>query len=266
MKRFVFALALVASPAAALASDLVGANYTTSDSPLLSINQGTGAATAIGMMGRQNVGDLTSNPASGVVWGIDLTSGNNSLVTINPVTGAVTSSLNIVSNFNITSIAFDSVTGVLYGNAAVAFNPNLTASDILYRIDPVTGVATFVGNMGVLNVFALGFDNNGVLFGISDNNTNLYSFSTTNADPTLRGNIDVSGHFDLAFRPEDNTMFVSSAFSGSLYTMNPANAQRTLVGAYGAPGTNVAGLAFIPTPGAAGLLALAGLSVARRRR
>ena len=85
------------------------------------------------------------------------------------------------------------------------------------------------------------------------------------AASTFIGNLTSTGNFDIAFRPEDNVLFLASSGSNALYTVNTATAAETLVGSYGSS-TNIAGLAFVgavPEPEtwammAVGMLALAG--------
>jgi len=149
-----------------------------------------------------------------------------------------------------------------------------TTADTLYKIDPITGAATFVGGIQYNSVFALGF-RNGVLYGISDvanadGRQPFISISTTNAAATLIAGLPNGSYFDLAARPEDGTTFVANSGDSRLYTIDTGTGALTLVGAYGVP-QNVVGLAFVgevPEPSTY-LLMIAGLvglgMIARRR-
>jgi hypothetical protein len=84
--------------------------------------------------------------------------------------------------------------------------------------------------------------------------------------------VALAAAYDLAFRPEDDRMFVADSSPGtfSLYTMDPTTGVSTLVGPYG-NSTNLVGLAFLtPEPGTVGLmlggLALLGLRARSRRK
>ena len=95
----------------------------------------------------------------------------------------------------------------------------------------------------------MGFSEFGILFGISQTSNNLLAISTTNGTGVPISPVSLTSAFDLAFRPEDNTMFVADTNTESLYTLNPPTGEATLVGPYGS-NTNVVGLEFfVPEPG-----------------
>lgn len=226
------------------------------------VNQSTGALTLIGNTGNGATGDLTSNLIN-TIWAPDML--NDALLTVNPATGAISSSVAIHDVTGalvpMVSLAWDPVTKVLYGNTAVGFGS--TANDVLYSIDPTTGNAAMIGTIGFNSVFALGFDNNGTLYGISNNRGALITVDTSTGAGSLVNTIQLSAAFDLAFRPEDNTMFVGDSGTESLYTMDPTNGNVTLVGPYGG-NPNLVGLAFlsVPEPGSLMLLCTGLIGVA----
>src|SRR5437868_11247652 len=101
-----------------------------------------------------------------------------SLYTIDPSTGAGTlvglllDSTN--HNYALTGLAFDSVTGVLYG-ATSSQSP--TATSELVTVNPSTGLVTPVGFFGV-SLGDITFDSaNGILYGTASSNTDLYSIN-----------------------------------------------------------------------------------------
>jgi hypothetical protein len=266
MRKHWFALSLgvlawAFTPRIAAASVLYGIEFSTGTG-FFNVNQSTGALNLIGSTGNDNTGDLTSNQ-SAIVWAPDLV--NADLLTIDPATGAVSGTTPLVSGAGagvpIVSLAWDPVTQSLYGNTAVGFG-NTTADD-LYLIDPATGLSTLVGTIGFNAVYALGFDQSGTLYGISNSSQELITINTATGAGSLIAPVNLTSAFDLAFRPEDNTMFVSDSGTSSLYTMNPGTGAETLVGSFGAPINNV-GLAFVtaavPEPGTVGLL-LAGVAL-----
>ena len=248
----------------AAASTLYGSTF--SASSLFSVDQSTGALTSIGAMGAV-IGDMTSNTSAGIVWGIGL-SGEfaNQLYTVNTATGAAGSPLAITGvQGQITSIAYDGVTGTMFGNTTAGFG----GADALYSIDLSTGVATQIGAIGISNVYALGFAG-GALYGVSDVSKNLVSISTATGVGSNIGATGLGFVFDIAARPEDGVMFASDSGNNAMYTVDLATGATTLVGAFGSS-QNIAGLAFVgevPEPSTyvlmiAGLLGLGW--IARRR-
>lgn len=246
----------------ASASELFGTAYSAA-TPLYRVNQATGALSTVGPAGATDVGDLTSDVSTGAVWGVRIN--DNQLISYDTTTGANTLFRTITGASRITSIAFNPVTRRLYGNTSQSLSN--VPGDELYEIDVATGAATLIGEIGANNFFALAFGNDGTLYGVSQSRAALFSISTTTGAGTFIGATGRSGIFDIAARPEDGVMFAADTGGGdnSLYTINLSTGATTLVGAYGS-NVNIAGLAFIPSPGAAGLLAIAGLAGAARRR
>jgi PEP-CTERM motif len=247
----------------AQASTLFGATYTGAPtSNLYIIDQTTGAATLVGATG-QNIGDMTN--IGGSLVGIDLT--GNSLWTLSATTGAASGAVAISGTRGvITSIAYDPVSKFLYGNTTGAFS----GSDILYRIDTSTGVATTIGSLAVSNIFGLGFGQDGSLFGSAGGS--LYSLNTLTAATGLIGSSSGGSLFDLATRPEDNVLFASPG-TNSLLTLNKTTGASTTVGPFGST-LNIAGLAFVggavPEPTTWGMMiagfGIVGATMRRKRR
>jgi hypothetical protein len=260
--------------ASASATELFSVDYAGA-ATLYRMDQVAGTAGAIGPVGVSNIGDLTSDtrPATPRLWGVQINAGETAdeLVTIDPLTGGATGSVAIsimttATNQpgHMTSIAFDPVSGALYGNTTVAFG---AAFDALYKIDPVTGVADFIGRITFEDVFALGFDQSGKLFGIADATDELIGIDLVTGNGSFIANMQVSSSFDIASRPEDDVMFLVDSGSNFLYTLDTSNGNLTGVGDYGTP-LNLVGLAFspIPEPGTLLLVALGLPLLASRRR
>jgi hypothetical protein len=263
----VFACALVSSAtlASTAGASRLFSNEFSGPTPLYEMNQATGAATVIGASGFDNVGDLTSDTrtAAGPIWGVKITT--NQLLKFDRFTGAASVAATLNSPNSMVSLAFDPVAGKLYGSTSVGFGAPFEA---LYGIDPATGNCTFIGRITFDNVFALGFDQGGKLYGVSELNDQLISISTVTGNGALIANLQLTQVFDMASRPEDNVMFVADSLTSHLWTLNVVTGAATDVGAYG--GTpNIVGLAFaVPEPATATAIvtATALCAAARRRR
>ncbi len=232
----------IAGSAASPASDLFGIEFS-GPTDLFDVDQNTGLVTSIGPSGQDNLGDLTSDtrPGSPHLWGVRIAS--NELFEFNPLTGAATSVAALNSPDDMVSIAFDPVSGKLFGNTSVSFGAPF---DALYEIDPTTGNSTFIGRILFQDVFALGFDQSGNLFGVADATDDLISISTITGNGSLIANLPLGSSFDIASRPEDNVMFLADTGTFSLYTVDTGTGALNLVGPYGS-GANVVGLAFLGT-------------------
>lgn len=252
------------------ASNLYGISFS-GPTDLFDVDQNTGVVTSIGPSGHDNLGDLTSDtrPGSPHLWGVRIAS--NELFEFDPLTGAATSVATLNSPDNMVSIAFDPVSGKLYGNTSVGFGAPF---DALYEIDPATGNSTFIGRILFQDVYALAFDQTGTLFGVSDFSNELISISTVTGNGSLIAGLSVGLSFDIASRPEDNVMFLADTETYNLYTVDTGTGALGLVGSYGST-VNVVGLAFLAAPipegstfmaaGALGFLLL-GVGWQRRRQ
>jgi hypothetical protein len=178
--------------------------------------------------------------------GVDLT--NNALWTINSATAASSNEVLISgTQGEITSIAWDPVTHALYGNTTTGYG----GADQLYAINATTGAATLIGDIGSVDVYALGFSQTGVLLGESDATGELISISTATGAGTNIGPTGLSSNYDLASRPGDGVVFGLSSETFGLYTYDAGTGAASLVGQYGKD-VNLAGLAFLPAGGGSG--------------
>jgi hypothetical protein len=248
---------------AAYAEVLYAVDYPAS-ATLYTVNETSGALTAVGPVGIDNVGDLTSDLVS-QLWGIQITT--NSLVSINPSTGAgtlgpaITGTIGAAGGpaFPIVSLAYDPLNSTLYGNTSVPYGGE--TADELYSINTTTGAATAVGLIGENSVYALGFSQAGGLYGV-DGNCNLVGINTGTGAGTIVGSTGLApnggcGVYDMA-SGLDGTMYLADALSSSLYDVNLGTGGTTLIGPYGSS-TNVVGLAVLgtatPEPGTVVLFA-----------
>lgn len=145
------------------------------------INLLTGGFTQLGTEGGTLFNDIAASP-NGNLYGIINTA---SLVTVNINNGAVSSSVNFnVGGIESLAIAPD---GTLYGATQGA----------LYKVNPVTGIATLVGtfNNGIIGNsgqnIRFGYDGN--LYdtdgGVNATSTHLFQISTVNGAATLMGTV-----------------------------------------------------------------------------
>ena len=145
------------------------------------INLLTGSFTQLGTEGGTLFNDIAASP-NGELYGIINTT---SLVTVNTNNGAVSSSVNFnVGGIESLAIAPD---GTLYGATQGA----------LYKVNPVTGVATLVGTF---NNSIIGNSGQNIRFGYDGNlydtdggvnatSTHLFQISTVNGAATLMGTV-----------------------------------------------------------------------------
>jgi hypothetical protein len=244
--------ALSLSVSHARAEILYGVDYA-GLATLYTVSETTGALTTVGPVGFDNVGDLTSDDIS-KLWGIQITT--NSLVSINPTTGAGTLGPAITGTqsaaggpaFPIVSLAYDPLNATLYGNTSVPYG-GVTA-DELYSINTTTGAASAIGVIGENSVYALGFSQAGSLYGV-DGNCNLITINTGSGAGTIVGSTGLApngscGAYDIA-SGLNGTMYLADTTSESLYDVNLGTGGTTLIGPYGSA-TNVVGLAVLGTP------------------
>jgi hypothetical protein len=270
----VASLLLATAPASAL--ELFAVDFS-GPATLYRMDQSGGTAAPVGPVGYDRVGDLTSDtrPGNATLWGVRIGGDDeiDRLLTIDPVTGAAVGALPITIDTggafqgdpgHMTSIAFDPASGALYGNTTVGFGAPF---DALYKIDPATGNADFIGRITFENVYSLGFSQDGTLYGIADATDELISISVLSGNGSFIANMQVGQAFDIASRPEDDEMFLVESVSNFLYTMDVGNGALTGVGDYGAP-LNLVGLAFsqVPEPGTLLLVGLGLSLIAGRRR
>lgn len=267
MRRLLIATSIVGltmlgmAGTASAASTLFAVESNGSGGTLHTLDQSAGTSSSVGAIGFNWPGDLTSDirNAVPVLYAPDINT--NQLLTIDPVTGAGTAVGGFGTNNSMVSIAFDNVSGKLYGTTALGFG---AAGDELYEINPATGAANFIGALGVNNVYALAFDNTGVLYGVGQDRGALFTISTITGAANLVAPVSLGFIFDIAARPEDGVMFAVDSGTNSLYTMDLTTGATTLVGPYNP--ANMVGLAFVPEPATMSLLAIGAGLLARRRR
>lgn len=227
----------------------------TFDEELLSINPATGAGTLIGML------DTSMN-------GLGLSSKGHEIYTfdqnadrlrrLDPVTGQTFRTIDIgIVTMGEGSIAFrDDGIGFM--------TRSMSSTGILWSFDPDIPSSTMVGTMDIC-IDGLGFNADGLLYGLSQTSCELYIIDQTNADVTLVGPTGVTSQTflgGLTFA-SDGTLY--AALNDTLYTLNPDTGAANLIGPIGYD--KVSGLtATTPAPGALLLCGLGVCLVGRLRR
>lgn len=196
---------------------------------LVEIDPATGATTIVGDLGRDvfSEGDLDYDPTSGQLFGVVSSGGTSALITIDDQTGA-SSIIAPMPLDDASAMAFAPDGRLFVLDTTFSFP---TTSAILHEIDPATGQSINAFDTGVAlgNVAGMDFD-------------------------------PITGALFMADGDNDGTNL--------LYTIDTATGALSPIGDTMVPGFfgGLAGLEFVPAPGSAGLLALGGLALGRRRR
>jgi hypothetical protein len=224
---------------------------------LIAINQDTGAGALVGHP--DSVPGLTGLvfDISGTLYGTTIsgalgTGRVSNLVRIDPGTGAqIGPAVPITANdlpISITDLALQPDTNTLYGTRLG--EEDFTNS--IYTINPATGVATLIGNTGVIGA-TIAFGPDGTLYQTSavfDADGFVAGYLNT-LDPDTGAVLTTSDPFTqrhvggLEVRPTDGVIFASGGDEGSIWTLSPTGTQ-TFVGLTSVGG--VGDLAFTPLP------------------
>ncbi len=136
-----------------------------------------------------NIYGLEYDPVAGKIWAV------NDLLAIgelNKTTGVFTSSATITG-----VTAGQSPTGLAFQTAASPFY--LSTSDgvdsELYTVNPVTGVATLVGSMGIPLVIDIAINATGQMYAHDISTDSIYSVNTATGATTLIGPTGVNANF-----------------------------------------------------------------------
>ena len=225
-------------------------------------------------------GPSTLRPFSGIayvpgegVYGITLLN-DNTVYRFDPVTGARTTIGPAGREIFEGDLAYRPATGALLG---------INYQGQFYRVDRATGATTVLGTTppspaGGRELSGLAFDRAGTLYAIdtavsATRADLLLTLDPTNGQvlseiPITGGNLLVA--LGMAFHPETGTLYVAEGGLGqarapNLYTLDPGSGALSVVGPLGMP-LGVSGLAFVPEPGGAATLLVAGACWLGRRR
>ena len=181
---------------------------------------------------------LAFDPVSGVFFGsASLTNGTSDLVTIDPNTGLLLSTIGAITAgpggpaISIGNLALQPGTDTLY---AIRSSADGTGNaGLLYTVNKTTGVATLIGNTGAGAGGGLAFAPNGTLYQTAyNNNQDFTSLNTLNPANAARiATLAVPSFFNgLAVRPTDGVLFASLGTTDQVYTLKPSTGAATLLG------------------------------------
>lgn len=255
MKPLLLVLTLALLAGAAAAGPIAYSVNSDGDDRLYRIDLETGAATAVGAVGFDDVEALAFQPGTGVLFGYDDI--QDVLLTIDLATGAGT--LVGHSGVNVTDmgIAFD-------GEGRLYMVDDLPGR--LYEIDPATGLAVEVGALGqrVTGLTARG----GTLFGLGGDGTNdLGTVDPGTGAFTIVGALGGVSLSDGGIDFDRSGRLWGIEDGGDVFRVDPTTGLATVVATTRAGFESLA-IVSNPEPGTAALLMLgvAGLVVAVRRR
>lgn len=252
MSKFVLAAGLL-SAAAGLshAQTLYGVgNFSAfGDQSLYSIDAATGAATLIGNTGLRQIAGLDWDLVNHRLVALTVA---GDIFQINPSTGAST---------RIVDLAFGVPEGSVLARGSTIY------TSIFNNLSSLNGSSWqslgTSGLSGTADISGLEIIAGGQIVGLAVNangGDSLVSFDTATGAATTIGLTGTSSG-SLGGLAYNGALFMTDG--ASLFQVNTATGAATLVGAHGV--TGFSGLA-LPSPGATGVLALAALSLGRRRR
>jgi hypothetical protein len=177
-----------------------------------------------------------SHGTPGELYTVDLNT--NTFTEVAPITLAGSGNA-----IGITGLAFNPITGVLYGVTVNNTANGNTLNAHLVTIDPVTGVATDKGALGI-PVSDISFSSNGTLYGFQTGTQTASGVSLLTINQTT-GSANPIGATDLTFtlggglavNPNGTVYLSATGTGGTLDTVNPSTGVRT-------PGPSLVGAPF----------------------
>lgn len=176
-------------------------------------------------------------------------SGHGELYILDPATGGVLQDIGALNdagaiNYSVSGLAFNPITGVLYGSTGGVSGHNLLT------IDPASGLVSVVGsfNIGTATMTDLAFDSSGNLYGISSSGgANLYSINSGTGQATLIGSSGVSFTEGGGLAIGSDGTFYAAPIPGEYGTYNPTTGAYTHITTPATPvgaGSSYGALAF----------------------
>jgi hypothetical protein len=175
-------------------------------------------------------------------------SGHGELYVLNPATGGILQDVGALNdsgavNYAVTGLAFNPVTGVLYGSTG-----GVSGHDLL-TINPSTGLVNVVGsfNVGTITMTDLAFDQSGHLYGISSSGgANLYSINLSTGQGTKIGTSGASFTEGGGLAISSSGIFYGTPIPGEYGTYDPTTGVYTHITTPATPagGGDYSALAF----------------------
>jgi hypothetical protein len=216
-----------------LCGEILSVSWDDSNSPVHTIDTTTGGSRLVGLSGYSRLNSLARNNA-GVIYSAGGSS-DATLVRINPNTGGGT----IVATLNVSDIRglTFSPNDTLYAVVKSGASDKLTAPDLLYTINVVSGAATLVGNTGMPGLQDIAFSSTGTLYGWDVGSGSGYGLGLVMINPVTAAVTDVNPNvggsgFDIqgiSFAP-DGTLYGAGS---SLFKVDTTTGVSTFLGSGG---------------------------------
>ncbi len=159
--------------------------------------------------------------------------GGGGLYTIDPTDGTITFVASTSPYIN--GLAYDGTT--MFSTTTTIVSPGVFESK-LWEINPVTGIETLIGSMGLDDGTMVGIacDGDGNLYGYDITYDNFQLIDKITGDASIIGNLgfDFTGAQDMSFNKETNDCYLAGHFSGSsgLYKVDVATGEAFFMGEF----------------------------------
>lgn len=165
---------------------------------------------------------ISCSASAGLILALD--NGNDTLVSIDTDTFAVTTIGSLGTDANFAGLAYDFNTDTLYMAGGRDNNS-------LYTVNQNTGAATLIGNHGIQDLFAIAFDTtNNVLYGTQfSRGQGFYTLNTSNGSATTINNQMLNGIGGLTYNHTLDELIGMNDGPGDIFSIDRANGAQTLI-------------------------------------
>ena len=196
---------------------------------LYQLNKATGAVIAVvGPTGFRHVTAIDFDPTTGVLYAID--NDTDQLLTLNTTTGAGTVVATVAWPDEGCNFGFNQVPDMSFDSQGNLYAWREPCDDDLYRIDKVTGVATFVGDAALSTAeVGLAFDSHDNLY--MKSYQDVWRIDTNTGAATFVAGFPFSATSNIAAFDENDVLYTGSRGGGSpLMTLDLNTGALTVVG------------------------------------